>query len=253
MPGDAQAKNPRGKTIYFTEADHRYIDDEGIEYTSVTTLLDEFFPKFDAETNASRIAARDNVSKEDILAKWNDKKVKAADYGTRVHENAESLVLGRLLHQPNNDKEAYAFAAVKEFVSSLTYANADIRTEQIVFSERLRIAGSIDLLCYIQETDQIYLSDYKTNEKITYEGFRGEMALAPIQHIPASKYHKYALQLNMYEFLLKLEDWVPNVSIQKDLIFIPPFSNYQIINLPDMIEIPNMLIHWLTKDYNVPF
>lgn len=39
MPGDTKAKHPRGLGITFTEEDHSYVDEYGVEYTSGTTLV----------------------------------------------------------------------------------------------------------------------------------------------------------------------------------------------------------------------
>ncbi|MFA5365786.1 MAG: hypothetical protein WC325_11455, partial [Candidatus Bathyarchaeia archaeon] len=81
-----QAEHPSGEVITFTDADHKYIDTQGVVYTSVTGFIHNHFPEFDTEGIAKKYAAKRNLNVEDVKKDWEDKKNKGSEYGTRVHE-----------------------------------------------------------------------------------------------------------------------------------------------------------------------
>lgn len=113
MPGDTKAKHPRGLGITFTEEDHSYVDEYGVEYTSGTTLVHRGFEEFDAQRAAEAKSAKTGVPASEYLREWDAKREEASRNGTRMHENCENQILGRYdkLHAPQDDAERVEFRA----------------------------------------------------------------------------------------------------------------------------------------------
>jgi hypothetical protein len=113
MPSTSTAKHPTCPyTITFTEANHRYVDNEGRDYISGTSIVNSLFEPFDAPAVAERVAERDGTTALEVLAQWKAKGKAASEYGTRVHEYAEALILGKTPPKPTNTKQVCAFAVV---------------------------------------------------------------------------------------------------------------------------------------------
>jgi ATP-dependent exoDNAse (exonuclease V) beta subunit len=251
MPATSTAKNPKGLEITFTESDHKYIDSNGKIYTSITTFINQYFPTFETDKIAQKKADKIGVEKETLIQQWKDNAKEACNYGTRVHENCEHLMIqdNIKLHEPENEKEKIAFRTAEKAVRLLKAKYKFRSAEQIVFSERLGIAGTIDLTMFNKNKDFLIL-DYKTNKKIKDIGFNNQMGLDPINHIQDANYYHYAIQLSLAEYIMKLENYIPrDYPTKRALIYIPPMSDKpEYIKTPDMTrEVGNMLIYHATK------
>ena len=76
MPPSAVAKHPNcSLSIKFTEADHRYVDTEGTEYTSVTTVIKSAFLPFNAPEAAARVAKKEGGTVAEVMATWEMKRI----------------------------------------------------------------------------------------------------------------------------------------------------------------------------------
>lgn len=254
MPGNTEAVHPSGLKLKFTEDDHKYEDELGREYTSVTTLLHDFFPPFDKEAVAVKCAAKTGKTAELFLQEWEA----AGVYGTRVHENCEYQMLGQtnLMHQPQGPKEQHAFSSAWNSVEMLKSVFTFHASEMIVFSPRLRIAGSVDLLMWQMQVLRIL--DWKTNKAIRRKAFGNKKGTQyPTRNLPDCNFEHYAMQLAIYEILLKIEGYImPNQKTQRDLLWFNPETNQaDMIQLPDRtVEASQVLMFHVSSGMNeVPF
>ena len=254
MPGSSKAKHPQGWDIEFFEDTHKYIsyiNGQQIDYVSGTQFLHKFFPPFDPNDEiARRCAAKEGVTVEEIKEKWTKAGKEASALGTRVHECCEDIELGRkdLRNTPQNAKEEKMFknavTMAKRFYNQLDI----LGVEKIVFSPSLRIAGTIDLLARSRKDGTYILGDHKTNKSIDMEDKWNKFALKPIEHLHNINFNLYSLQLNLYQYLLKHEGYVPKDS--KFIMFLNHITENQakIIQLPNMQnEIKDMLIEYLSN------
>ena len=265
MPGTSKAKNPSGLIVEFDEVTHIYksiIHGHEVQYTSGTTFLGQFYPKFDPTGDiTARCAKKEGISVAELQKRWKDKAANSCRIGTRTHEVCEDIELGReLRNKPEDDTEKARFDNAILMANKVKSRLDIIGVEKIVFSNKLStpIAGTIDLLGKSKENGTYIILDWKTNKKIekfnTYEKY----CLDPISHIPAINYHEYALQLNLYQFLLKYEGYVPRKAQFRRFLCHITETNHELIELPDyQDEIKMMLIysaywtehkHWL-KDH----
>lgn len=212
MPGDNSAVHPNGKgKIFFTEDDHVYRDSRGDYYKSGTRLVHDVFPVFDADAVAAKVATKRGVDAEDLKAEWSATGSEATRMGTRMHENAESQFKGEFdkLHQPENEQERQCFAKIWEHVAAIQSECDYIEPEKIVFSPQYRIAGSIDLLARRRRDGRWIIGDWKRIKALKREAFNDEQGIiSPGVTLPNCNYYHYALQLSIYEFILRAEGYI---------------------------------------------
>jgi len=117
------------------------------------------------------------------------------------------------------------------------------RTEWTVFHEEAQIAGSIDMVYEVvtresrrRGTDPppLAIYDWKRCREIVKTNRGNKFATHPaIEHIPDTNYWHYALQLNIYKYILqsKYNKTVTDLYI---IVLHPEAKNYQRIKLPDL-------------------
>lgn len=193
-------------TVTFNPECHSYVDNENRTYISGTGLVAQCFTPFDEDAAAARESAHTGRLEFEIQAEWAKKRNDAAAYGTKVHEYAEAVITGTALPKPATEQERHAFAIVDAAVKGLAASYEFIAAEQIIFDPLYRVAGTVDLLARNRLTGSLAVLDWKTCESITTDSF-GKFALPPLQHVPDSKYHHYAMQLSIYAWLIAHPDY----------------------------------------------
>ncbi len=91
MPGTTITETAnRSGILTFTESDHSYVlknKATGKTQTliSATTLIGNFFPEFNADEMAPRVAAKRGLTAAQVKAEWEAIRDEVARYGTLVH------------------------------------------------------------------------------------------------------------------------------------------------------------------------
>ena len=261
-----QNPHPRDAHIHFDEGPHTYtikgvpVITPETEFTSVTTWVHKHFEHFDAK---KIIAAMMRNQK-----KWNDPIANAKYYGKSAEEieemwaaaGREAAAKGTEMHYKiecfYNTPEATpdaAAAATTEFTYFLKFNDEykstlkPYRTEWTVFHEEARIAGSIDMVYEVIEpnadadadtpTDTptpLAIYDWKRCREITKTNRANKFATHPaIEHLPDTNYWHYALQLNIYKYILQSK-YGKRITDLYLIILHPEAQNYQRIKLPDL-------------------
>lgn len=178
--------------LYFDEGPHKYTDTNGNEYKSVTTLIGDYYPHFDAEYWARKKAKEQGKSVKQIKAEWDRIKNEACERGTATHNGIEDAIkevskfkqaiqyleavksgrcitvadIPSLIPKPLDIEE---FKAATNNKYEEIYRVFDFYTQRgyTIYSEigayliDYRISGTIDILCY--KPDSFYILDWKTN------------------------------------------------------------------------------------------
>lgn len=233
---DKKAYNPKGKCIVFNEEHHKYTVD-GKELISATTVLGEFFPKFDADRIAYFVARKQGKTKEAVLKEWDDKREEACTFGTNVHLYAEMKLMGGAVPKPDSTREKTAFRLVENYLEKLLREYDVVEAEKIVFSEDIGISGTIDLVLRNKKSKKICLLDWKTNRKIEKSNSYSKPAHPPIEDLNDANYTKYMLQLNLYKYIMEREGYFDEVD-EMMLVHIRPRSTkeYRIKDQQEHIE-----------------
>ena len=149
--------NPDLKQINFLER-RVYKRGEGVYYPSVTTIL-QYMPK----NKFFESWLKDVGHSADLIMR------RAGKEGTQVHEAAEELVKGKEISWMDNYGNAKYSQIVWEMILKFadfwkTYKPELISTEEFVWSDKHKYAGTADLV--VKMNNEVWLLDIKTSNSI---------------------------------------------------------------------------------------
>jgi len=216
----------RDYCISFDEANHKYTVG-GVNLQSVTNLVENCFPKFDAQLHAKTTAAKLGITPQEVINMWERKGKESRELGTAMHQKIESYYQGK---QPYEDD---AFRLFKIFADKVKLE--PFRTEWAVYDTDYNIAGTIDFVDYQDGKYTIY--DWKRSDKIIANGMPvkvskyQEKGLYPLEHLENCAYYHYALQLSLYKFILE-KNYDIKVSDLRLGIFHPSYDKPYVLKMP---------------------
>jgi len=247
----------RDQNIKFFERGHRYeiTTDPGKRYTSVTTLVHAQFPKFDADAIIAKIMRSKSwapghkywgLTAEEIKASWNSNGAAAASSGTSLHEKIEAFMNDARFKFVYTHKELlqeyeigkkydYEEKGIEweyfiKFVQDHHYLKP-YRTEWLIYHEDAKIAGSIDMV-YENPDGTLEIYDWKRCKDITAVNGWNETATNPlINHLPATNFWQYSLQLNTYKKILE-EKYGKTVTKLCLVRIHPDAPDYELLEVP---------------------
>ena len=207
--------HPLDKRIEFDEENHIYFVD-GMPYDiSVTGFIKSFFQEFNAdkviEKNYSKWQSdRDSkyygLTIEEIKHSWKKNAEDASAQGNKLHKDIEAFYNDIEFH--NNSVEFNFFLNLND---RLKEKFKPYRTEWTIFDEEVKLAGSVDM-CYTDEANNFYLFDWKRSKQIKKEN-QYRKGKHPLSHIDDANYWHYALQLNIYKYILEKKSCLLTLSI----------------------------------------
>ena len=203
-------KHPRDSNIDFKDKGHIYTikhagcleGDRG--FTSVTTFVHQFIEPFNYDKIITGMMNSKKwtdskyygMTREDIKEGWSNNGKAAAEAGTKLHYDIECYYNN--MQVDNSSLEYKHFIKFKEdFPYLIPY-----RTEWFIYNERLRFAGSIDMV-FKNPDGTLDIYDWNRVKDITKKSnFNKWMKGDIVGHYPDTNYWHYALQLNIYKALL---------------------------------------------------
>lgn len=242
----------RDSLIQFEEKGHRYkiLSDLDSVYTSVTGWVHSHFEAFNPDAIIDKMMASKKWAKspyfgktrEEIKLQWSTNANLVASQGTKLHHDIECFM--NLLPSPTThadllikyqsdpiQNDSVEWSYFLKFVSSTPHL-VPYRTEWIVFNEDIKISGAIDMV-YEKSDGTLMIYDWKRCKEITHNGWSKFAKTEGLEHIPDANFWHYALQLNMYKYILetKYEKKVSNICLVK-LHPENKSKTYEIIPLP---------------------
>jgi ATP-dependent exoDNAse (exonuclease V) beta subunit len=214
---------PRDGRIVFQNEGHRYYIDGECDYTSVTTVIHEHFPAFDAEPTARKMVRKkefrngavrylkyqkmrfnddgEEVNEDELVTSvvlsWTDYGAEMSALGTKMHNDIE---LFYNLMPVDNQSVEYGFFLQYE-ADMRRQGFTPFRTEITVYGEDEKICGSVDML-FKDGQGRYRLRDWKRSKEIRRHGF-GKFGKGELRHLPDCNYAHYTLQMNLYKYLLE--------------------------------------------------
>ena len=189
------------KNIVLNESEHKYIlkDSEHIDFTSVTTCISMFFEKFDKIKIATKLIQNipkyKNLTIEQIIDNWD----KAAQFGTDVHKEIENYINHNTSPTINR-----SISAINWLNNYLKKSDFEIFSETIIYCEKLKIAGTVDLLLYDKVHNIYHILDWKTSKKIDTVSYKNKRGNTPeTKDLLDTNFNHYSLQLSLYRYLLE--------------------------------------------------
>ena len=192
----------KSKLISLEEDTHTYfLQNSNINFKSVTEFIHTFFKEFDENKIANKLTSSHprytGMTAKELIEKWNSNR----DRGTKVHKEIEDYILKKY----NNTYDMKSKQAI-DFINKKCIKDSNVLLpELIIYSEKLKLAGTIDLVIYNKLTNQISLIDWKTNKKINKKAFReSDTGLRwPTKCLPDCNFTHYTLQLSLYKYILQ--------------------------------------------------
>lgn len=247
----------------FNEEKHSYIS-EDIVYTSGTAFIKKFAKPFDRIKIGTKYAKKNKKTLEEVLQEWEQLGAEAIKKGIAFHKIKEQELL---------ETEHIVIDDEPHSVYPCSYDNGDKVTESlklepgvypelIVWSDRYRIAGQADYV-EITKSGKINIKDYKTSKEIKLNSYkswddRPQMMSFPFNNLEDCNFNHYALQLNLYAYLIKshnrnleigtltIEHIIGDYNEETNTFEIKEIVSYVVPNLQDDIKVG--LEYWKNKD-----
>lgn len=165
------------------------------------------------------------MTKQEIKDVWEKNRVEASSAGTAMHRDIE-LFYNDVPLKNDSIEFNYFLKFNNDFKELIPY-----RTEWEVFSEELKLAGSIDMI-YENPDGTLQIYDWKRCKEIKKTNVF-ENGNYPVDHLPNTNYWHYSLQLNIYRRILQKEygKLVTNLYL---VCLHPNQTSYQRIEVPIM-------------------
>ena len=263
----------RDKDIQFFEEGHIYIiyNNPNVKYTSTTTWVHNHFEKFDADKIIKKMMTGKSwkqghkywgMTSQQIKDSWNNN---GSTAGTKMHYDIECFMNNSKLNGTYSHKDLYNYyfdntmdtscinfdssnLVPKEWSYFINFIRdlsdmVPYRTEWTIFHEELKISGSVDMV-YEKSDGTFAIYDWKRCKDITKINNFNKFAIVPsICHLPDSNFWHYALQLNIYRYILQ-EKYGKIVS-ELCLVRLHPDAkenNYELIPVPIMEQEINDIV-----------
>ena len=215
--------------IIFKEEGHVYesIDQDKINWTSVTSLVGKFKPKFDRDGQAKK-SSKNKRSKwygmtpKEILEAWDNETKRAIKLGNFYHNQREADMLGLdtigkygvevPIIKPIIDEKGIKIAPNQKLEEG-------VYPEHLVYLKSAGLCGQADVVEVVN--GYININDYKTNKEIKEKGFTNWEGITkkmykPISHLDDCNLNHYNLQLSIYAYIIKKHN--PKLKIGKLVI-----------------------------------
>ena len=203
--------------IEFEHETHQYTNIDGEVVPSVTGFIKQFSKPFDADFWAQKKADEEGITKEEMLQKWVDKR----ELGTAIHHSLSNYIKSNGVTELHEGVSNW----IKEQLDTLMN-NPDLTlySEQIIYSQELNLAGTVDLIVRYKDTNTMYLIDFKTDKTLTsyYHTKNSEGILVPCarMYYPYDSYfdtnlNHYKVQILKYSEILNKNEYLCNPKISE--------------------------------------
>jgi len=237
-------RHPSGVKILFNEYGHKYyVEGENKRLMSVTQILKKYFPVFEKEKVAKLYAKKHGLKWQEVVAGWTKLGEDSSARGKKYHHVSEKIIKGFLAKTYRRGQNSDDIAKMIEHKLLSFYKEFHFYPpEYIVACLYSRIAGAIDLV--FGNEDTLYIMDWKFVKEIKIEN-PWRNCHFPIDHIPDCNFYKFALQLNLYSYIIRKNKYFPQYPKHELGIFHVKEDEIEDIRIPNMqSEVRNILIHW---------
>jgi hypothetical protein len=252
--------------LYFDEPTHKYTDEFGNPYISVTTLIGDYYESFKTQEVAAACARIGknpmhpkylkyaNKSKQQILAEWEKTKVDACDKGNAQHNYfEESIKYSNGYTKLNSNLETNQIYTVQDVVDNPTYGRLNLE----YFREK--------------KIDTLYPKIYKLIEAIVNAGYYiyAEIGVFNLKYLISGLVDVFFYRPKDRRFIIL--DWKTNNApiryesgyYEKDsagnitakYIMTEKFMNYPLHRLPDSngnkYNLQIQLYAWLLSQFDI--
>lgn len=201
-------------SLYFKEDGHLYksINDDGINWLSVTSLVSLFKPKFNAKKTAEK-SSKNKKSKwyglkpKEIIEIWNKESQRAIDLGNWYHNQRERDILEFNTIERNGVELPIIRPIIEDDlkIAPDQKLTDGVYPEHFVYLKSAALCGQADLVEVVDNV--INITDYKTNKEIKTKGYTNWEGVTskmyhPVAHLDDCHLKHYNLQLSIYAYII---------------------------------------------------
>ena len=216
--------------VIFKEKGHIYesldenLEKDKIVWTSVTSFVGKFKPKFNAKAQAKKSGKNKRskwygMSEKEILDAWDSETQRAIKLGNWYHNQREENIcefntierdgVEVPIIRPITDDNGIKIAPDQKLLDG-------VYPEHFVYLKSLGICGQADLVSIVN--GKINILDYKTNKEIKEKGFTNWEGITskmynPVSNLDDCNLMHYNLQLSLYAYIIKKHN--PKLKIGK--------------------------------------
>ncbi len=194
-PANPRLKWSHDREVSFDPITHTYMR-KGKRLIGVTTYIEQFKNKFDAESVAVTYAAKRGLDPVKVLAEWKQRGDLSRDSGHAVHNVFERYSDTReIVTTGEFPKEQVAVKFIHDYFE--TGRLIPVIAESIVYNDD--IAYMRDQVVK-DKHNNYYILDWKTNSEIKTDSW-GRWMKHPYNFLPDATFYHYSLQLRIYQHL----------------------------------------------------
>jgi len=199
--------------IKFIEKNHSYHSEDGITWTSVTSIVKKFQERFDAESISIKSSKNKKskwygMSPSEIRKCWEDISMTAIELGNWYHKEQERI----LCNAETIEREGFPCKIIKPIIiesekiaPEQRLENNHIYPEHFCYLKSASICGQSDLVEV--RDNKVHIIDYKSNKSLEAEGFKNWQGIskklkAPLGHLDDCKLNIYNIQLSLYMYII---------------------------------------------------
>ena len=216
--------------VIFKEEGHIYesldenLEKDKINWTSVTSFVGKFKPKFNAKAQAKKSSKNKRskwygMTEKEILNAWNSETERAIKLGNWYHNQREENIcefntierdgVEVPIIRPITDDNGIKIAPNQKIKDG-------VYPEHFVYLKSLGLCGQADLVTIVN--GKINILDFKTNKEIKETGFTNWEGITskmynPVSHLDDCNLKHYNLQLSLYAYIIKKHN--PKLKIGK--------------------------------------
>ena len=215
--------SPDNKVVFIEEGHHYFhIDDikdnklvefkkSKYVFRSPTGVLSAFKEHFDSQGVSERYVKKHklDISAAELREQWAEKARVASERGSKLHAYCESIYDGWDFGSVPDEPQARHAEDALRLLDTAGWKLA--KTELLVYSKKLRLAGQVDLLLKRKLGKETVLGifDYKflkepINKKSYYNNYtkKYKMMSGPFKHLMDCNYYHYSIQMELYRMLM---------------------------------------------------
>jgi hypothetical protein len=271
--------------VIFKENGHIYesldknLNSDGLKWTSVTTFISMFKPKFNAKAQAKK-SCKNKRSKwyglkpKEVIDIWDKETKRAIKLGNWYHDQRESS----MLDFKTIGREGVEIPIIKPIVDSNGIKIAPkqelsdgVYPEHFAYLKSACICGQADLVTIVN--GRVNITDYKTNKEIKEKGFTNWEGITskmynPVSNLDDCNLNHYNLQLSLYMYIIlkhnpklkagklliqhvkfeKVGEDKYGYPITKELDGNPVIEDIKMYEIPYMKKEVQSLIRWLKEN-----
>lgn len=247
----------RDSCIQFYPQEHIYLYNGQVNFFPVSNVISCFFKPFDSNYWSARKAKKVGILQGKIIEEFDVKGSYSRNAGTFMHQQIENYYKGLPYQKKfyfkyegkyiHIEKQVSLELEYTQFIDFLKCHNFEpFKTEWAIYDEKLKIAGTIDMIHKREDVFDIY--DWKRSYRILDSSGEpiiinkyGNKGLGELNYIEDTPYWHYCIQQNLYRYILE-KNYDIKIGKMYIVVFCNDMNEYRKLEVPRMDEVVTSIV-----------